>query len=82
MRGKDAHERRWATHDKAKTYGLGVADRPKERWTEAQSDFFESFRNYDEAGSLQRIQVLKYLVLTTMLMKSDINPFDSQEAKP
>ncbi|KAI9670719.1 MAG: hypothetical protein M1817_003829 [Caeruleum heppii] len=51
-------------------------------WKEAQSDFFESFRNYDEAGSLQRIQVLKYLVLTTMLMKSDINPFESQETKP
>lgn len=55
---------------------------PAENWKEAQSDFFESFRNYDEAGSLQRIQVLKYLVLTTMLMGSDINPFDSQETKP
>lgn len=53
-----------------------------ENWKEAQSDFFESFRMYDEAGSLQRIQVLKYLVLTTMLMGSDINPFDSQETKP
>jgi len=53
-----------------------------EDWKKAQSDFFESFRNYDEAGSLQRIQVLKYLVLTTMLMGSDINPFDSQETKP
>lgn len=54
----------------------------EENWKEAQTDFFESFRNYDEAGSLQRIQVLKYLVLTTMLMKSDINPFESQETKP
>lgn len=54
----------------------------EENWDQAQSDFFESFRNYDEAGSIQRIQVLKYLVLTTMLMKSDINPFDSQETKP
>ncbi|GAO18840.1 hypothetical protein UVI_02059630 [Ustilaginoidea virens] len=54
----------------------------EENWKEAQSDFFESFRNYDEAGSLQRIQVLKYLLLTTMLMKSNINPFDSQETKP
>ena len=54
----------------------------EENWEEAQSDFFESFRNYDEACSIQRIQVLKYLVLTTMLMKSDINPFDSQETKP
>ncbi|POS84393.1 Winged helix DNA-binding protein [Erysiphe pulchra] len=54
----------------------------EENWKDAQSDFFESFRNYDEAGSLQRIQVLKYLVLTTMLMNSDINPFESQETKP
>lgn len=54
----------------------------EENWKEAQSDFFESFRNYDEAGSMQRIQVLKYLVLTTMLMRSNINPFDSQETKP
>jgi COP9 signalosome complex subunit 2 len=54
----------------------------EENWTDAQSDFFEAFKNYDEAGSLQRIQVLKYLVLTTMLMKSDINPFESQETKP
>ncbi|KAK1758690.1 signalosome subunit 2 [Echria macrotheca] len=54
----------------------------EENWKEAQSDFFESFRSYDEAGDLRRIQVLKYLLLTTMLMKSDINPFDSQETKP
>jgi COP9 signalosome complex subunit 2 len=53
-----------------------------ENWKGAQSDFFESFKNYDEAGSLQRIQVLKYLVLSTMLSGSDINPFDSQETKP
>ena len=54
----------------------------EENWKDAQSDFFESFKSYDEAGSMQRIQVLKYLVLTTMLMKSTINPFDSQETKP
>lgn len=53
----------------------------EENWKDASSDFNESFRNYDEAGSLQRKMVLKYLVLTTMLMKSDINPFDSQETK-
>jgi COP9 signalosome complex subunit 2 len=54
----------------------------EENWNAAQSDFFESFKNYDEAGSMQRIQVLKYVVLTTMLMKSTISPFDSQETKP
>ena len=48
----------------------------------AQNDFFESFRNFDEAGSLQRIQVLKYFVLANMLMESQIDPFSSQETKP
>ncbi|CAO3674793.1 unnamed protein product [Umbelopsis ramanniana] len=51
-------------------------------WDQAQTDFFESFKNYDEAGSAQRIQVLKYLVLANMLTESQINPFDSQETKP
>lgn len=54
----------------------------EKNWAEAQIDFFESFRSYDEAGSPQRITVLKYLVLSNMLMKSEINPFDSQETKP
>jgi COP9 signalosome complex subunit 2 len=45
-------------------------------------DFFEAFKNFDEAGSMQRIQVLKYVVLTNMLMESEIDPFDSQETKP
>lgn len=54
----------------------------EKEWDQAQTDFFESFRNYDEAGSVQRIQVLKYLVLANMLMESQINPFDSQETKP
>lgn len=62
--------------------GRSKLTRHLENWKEAQSDFFESFRSYDEAGSIQRIQVLKYLVLCTMLMQSDINPFDSQETKP
>ncbi|KAK4525045.1 hypothetical protein GAYE_SCF07G2950 [Galdieria yellowstonensis] len=48
----------------------------------AFSDFFEAFKNYDEAGSQRRIQCLKYLVLANMLSLSEINPFDSPEAKP
>jgi len=50
-----------------------------EKWEAAQIDFFQAFLNYDEAGSPQRIQVLKYLVLAHMLMGSEINPFDSQD---
>ncbi|KAJ6623092.1 PCI domain-containing protein [Mycena sp. CBHHK59/15] len=52
------------------------------QWNRASEDFFESFRSYDEAGSPQRIQVLKYLVLANMLTGSEVNPFDSQETKP
>jgi COP9 signalosome complex subunit 2 len=54
----------------------------EESWKEAQKDFFESFKSYDEAGDVRRIQVLKYLLLTTMLTDDIINPFDSQEMKP
>ncbi|KAJ3276790.1 hypothetical protein HDV01_002844 [Terramyces sp. JEL0728] len=53
----------------------------EQEWDKAQTDFFEAFKNYDEAGSQQRIQCLKYLVLANMLMESQINPFDSQETK-
>ncbi|KAL2911996.1 COP9/signalosome complex subunit Csn2 [Polyrhizophydium stewartii] len=51
-------------------------------WEKSQTDFFEAFKSYDEAGSPQRIQCLKYLVLANMLAESQINPFDSQETKP
>ena len=50
-------------------------------YDEAYTDFFEAFKSYDESGSQRRIACLKYLVLASMLMKSDINPFDSQETK-
>lgn len=50
-------------------------------WEKARTDFGEAFKNYDEAGNSRRIQCLKYLVLANMLMLSEINPFDSQEAK-
>ncbi|KAL5719444.1 COP9/signalosome complex subunit Csn2 [Ranunculus cassubicifolius] len=52
------------------------------QWEEAATDFFEAFKNYDEAGNHRRIQCLKYLVLANMLMESTVNPFDGQEAKP
>ncbi|XP_028411209.1 COP9 signalosome complex subunit 2 [Dendronephthya gigantea] len=51
-------------------------------YDQAHTDFFEAFKNYDESGSPRRTTCLKYLVLANMLMKSGINPFDSQEAKP
>ncbi len=52
------------------------------QWKYAAIDFFEAFKSYDEAGHPRRIQCLKYLVLANMLMESDVNPFDAQEARP
>ncbi|CAM0151702.1 unnamed protein product [Urochloa decumbens] len=52
------------------------------QWAEAATDFFEAFKNYNEAGNPRRIQCLKYLVLANMSMESELNPFDGQEAKP
>jgi COP9 signalosome complex subunit 2 len=42
---------------------------------------FEGFRNYQEAGNGRAATCLKYVVLANMLALSDINPFDSREAK-
>ncbi|KAJ2726072.1 hypothetical protein GGI07_000855 [Coemansia sp. Benny D115] len=50
-------------------------------WEEAQSNFFDAFKNYDEAGSPQRVQVLKYLVLASMLSETEVNPLSSPEAR-
>jgi COP9 signalosome complex subunit 2 len=53
----------------------------EERWKEAYDEFFEGFRNYQEAGNTRAKDCLKYVVLANMLALSDINPFDSREAK-
>ena len=42
----------------------------------------QAFKNYDEAGNVRRVQCLKYMVLANMLMESNVDPFDAQEAKP
>jgi len=51
-------------------------------WEDAATDFFEAFKSNDEAGSAARVRCLKYLVLAYMLMESEVDPFDSQEARP
>eukprot|EP00850_Spirogloea_muscicola_P009272 SM000051S17632 [mRNA] locus=s51:715956:720100:- [translate_table: standard] len=52
------------------------------QWADAATNFFEAFKAYDESGTTRRIQCLKYVVLAYMLMESEVNPFDAQEAKP
>eukprot|EP00178_Gracilaria_changii_P019634 TRINITY_DN568_c1_g3_i1.p1 TRINITY_DN568_c1_g3~~TRINITY_DN568_c1_g3_i1.p1 ORF type:complete len:438 (-),score=91.13 TRINITY_DN568_c1_g3_i1:42-1355(-) len=51
-------------------------------WENASTDFFEAFKNYDEAGSPRRINCLKYLVLAKILSLSGIDPFEAPETKP
>mmetsp|Transcript_9578 Transcript_9578/g.21017 ORF Transcript_9578/g.21017 Transcript_9578/m.21017 type:complete len:450 (-) Transcript_9578:44-1393(-) len=54
----------------------------EKKWEAAYNEFFEAFKNYQETGNSSRAKVmLKYVVLANMLALSDINPFDSREAK-
>ena len=76
------HPRMWRENAHVREYHRWMILVTVDDFEAAQNDFFESFRNFDEAGSLQRIQVLKYFVLANMLMESKIDPFSSQETKP
>ena len=38
------------------------------QWAEAATDFFEAFKNYDEAGNQRRIQCLKYVCKSLPLL--------------
>ncbi|KAJ2475005.1 hypothetical protein EV174_005432, partial [Coemansia sp. RSA 2320] len=49
-------------------------------WEQAKVNFFDAFKNYDEAGSPRRVQVLKYLVLASLLSESEVNPLSGPEA--
>lgn len=42
------------------------------QWAEAATDFFEAFKNYDEAGNHRRIQCLKYVqeIVTSLSLLS------------
>merc|ERR1712039_594628 len=54
----------------------------EKKWEAAYNEFFEAFKNYQETGNSTRAKImLKCVVLANMLALSDINPFDSREAK-
>lgn len=50
-------------------------------WQEASTAFQQAFRAFDDAGDPRRMSNLKYLVLTSMLSASNIDPFASQETR-
>lgn len=51
------------------------------QFEKARLEFYESFKNYDEAGSSTKKKILKYLSLCSMLTDSEVNPFESQETQ-
>lgn len=51
------------------------------QFEKARLEFYESFKNYDEAGSSSKKKILKYLGLCSMLTDSEVNPFESQETQ-
>eukprot|EP01107_Rhizomastix_libera_P013694 TRINITY_DN384_c0_g2_i3.p1 TRINITY_DN384_c0_g2~~TRINITY_DN384_c0_g2_i3.p1 ORF type:complete len:442 (-),score=101.97 TRINITY_DN384_c0_g2_i3:54-1379(-) len=63
--------------------GCGVLAMQQRDWAVAYEEFFDAFKGYDESGvSEKRRTCLRYLVLTSILKSSVINPFESPETKP
>jgi len=52
----------------------GKMNMAERQWAEAATDFFEAFKNYDEAGNQRRIQCLKYVagIFPLILFKVNI----------
>ena len=51
------------------------------RYADAYNEFFEAFKSFSDTGNPRAKTVLKYAVLANMFALSDINPFDSREAR-
>lgn len=53
-----------------------------ENYELATNEFYESFKNYDEIGNhFKRINLLKYLIISSILSSNEIKKFESQETK-
>jgi len=48
-------------------------------YQQAYGSFFESFNFFEEGSSRFKVPCLKYIVLSNMLMGSDIDPFNSPD---
>lgn len=52
------------------------------QWTFAAHELFDSFMNYNESGkSEDAVRALKRMVIANVLSGSEVNPFDSHEAR-
>lgn len=50
-------------------------------YDKARVEFYECFKNYDEAGYEAKRKILKYLSLCSLLTENEVNPFESQETQ-
>ena len=50
-------------------------------WEQAYAAFYEALSHLQEGSSNQRIPCMRYLILSSMLGQSDIDPFVSPEAR-
>ena len=53
----------------------------EKKWENALEELFESFKNYQESGNPRAKNVLKYVILASMLSGSSINYSGTREAK-
>ncbi|KAK2956902.1 putative COP9 signalosome complex subunit 2 [Blattamonas nauphoetae] len=47
----------------------------------AYGAFFEAFKNYNEAALPQRVECLKYVIMSSMLAHQEVNPMEHQETR-
>jgi len=50
-------------------------------WENARLELFEAFKFYQEVGNSRAKSALKYVVVSSILAQSSLNPFDNVEAK-
>ena len=50
-------------------------------WENARLELFEAFKFYQEVGNSRAKSALKYVVISSILAQSGLNPFDNVEAK-
>jgi len=50
-------------------------------WENARLELFEAFKFYQEVGNSRAKSALKYVVVSSILAQSGLNPFDNVEAK-
>lgn len=53
----------------------------KGHFEKSRSNFYDSFKNFDECGSLEKDITFKYLILLSLITENEFNPFQSQETQ-